>query len=242
MDALFAPKTGMFCARSGAMQTSEQENSFHKGADRFARNELGSGSLSPAVLGVVLAGGASKRMGIPKERLNFCGVSLLQLAVKRLGLVCDRVVISRKLRHGDEPVEVIEDLPGLRGPLAGIVSALSAFEGEGILSLPVDTPFVPAGILFEVLRKREGADVVLPEVRGVIHPTIGFYRRSLLGVLQQEAMKGELSPARIVERTRGLRRKAIGEKELLRYGDPEKLLFNVNNPEAYRRALEMAGA
>jgi GTP:adenosylcobinamide-phosphate guanylyltransferase len=31
----------------------------------------------------------------------------------------------------------------------------------------------------------------------------------------------------------------IGEEELQRFGDPEKLLFNVNTPDDLRRAEEM---
>lgn len=202
-----------------------------------------SSSFAPApVLGVVLAGGASRRMGTPKDRLQFLNISFLELAVRRLQLVCHRVVISRRRKQGDEIAEVIEDIPTLRGPLAGIVTALSCATEEGILCLPVDAPRVPAGFLFELLRRREGADVVVPRLKETYHPTIAFYRVCALPTLRRAAGGGELSPARIVSGNTGLRVEVVGEEVLARYGDPEKLFLNVNSPSDYREALRQAGA
>src|SRR5579859_5479057 len=84
-------------------------------------------SGSPIATGVVLAGGASRRMGRDKAALVLDGEPLLARVVSRLREAVDRViVIGPPDRAAIVPsdVSVFLDLePGL-GPLGGIYSAL----------------------------------------------------------------------------------------------------------------------
>ena len=79
-------------------------------------------SLIDHTLGVVLIGGASRRMGTDKASIEFAGATLLKRSVDVLSEVFMSVVIS----GGDQPpvgVRVLPDLvPGL-GPLGGLDTA-----------------------------------------------------------------------------------------------------------------------
>ncbi|HET9225447.1 MAG TPA: NTP transferase domain-containing protein, partial [Thermoanaerobaculia bacterium] len=76
--------------------------------------------MLPRTIGVVLAGGASSRMGRDKALLEIEGETLVSSAARRLGEVCEEVIVAdrgRGLLPGSVP-----DGPG-QGPAAGILGA-----------------------------------------------------------------------------------------------------------------------
>jgi molybdopterin-guanine dinucleotide biosynthesis protein A len=87
-------------------------------------------------IGLILAGGRSKRMGEDKARLRLAHTDLLAWQVARLAACCNRIVVS-----GDYPEhEAVPDvLPGL-GPLAGLHAAALRFPNAALWVLPVDMP------------------------------------------------------------------------------------------------------
>ncbi len=86
------------------------------------------------VAGLVLAGGASRRMGRDKAALTVGGHSLASIMIEKLE------------KAGGDPVLLsgiggIEDIYPGRGPLAGMHAALSHIDGaEAMLVVPVDMP------------------------------------------------------------------------------------------------------
>lgn len=100
-------------------------------------------------VGVVLAGGRSRRMGRDKAQLSWQKedeqvITWLDHAVFRLQGVCDRVVVSGRPEQ-DLPPGVISvpdqssghDATG-GGPLAGISTVLAANPGQVCVFLPID--------------------------------------------------------------------------------------------------------
>lgn len=89
------------------------------------------------VVGVVLSGGQSRRMGVPKAELKWPTAhseqTWLMHAQARLAAVCDAVVVSGS-------AELLDPMPGQMGPLAGVVAALRQY--EYCVFLPVDMPRV----------------------------------------------------------------------------------------------------
>ncbi len=84
--------------------------------------------------GLVLAGGASRRMGRDKAHLSVQGQSLTQIMVSKLRAAgCDTVMVSGP--HG-----IADIYPG-QGPLAGIHAAFAHMDdAEAMLIVPVDMP------------------------------------------------------------------------------------------------------
>src|SRR5262245_23173248 len=91
--------------------------------------------MLPRPVGVILAGGASTRMGRDKALLEIEGETLLARAARRLGEVCEEVLVADAGRFGGIP-----DGPG-RGPAAGLLGAARARPGRALLVLAVDLPF-----------------------------------------------------------------------------------------------------
>lgn len=98
-------------------------------------------------IGIVLAGGQSRRMGRDKALLPYADATLLRHQVDTLAQVCGRVVVSGDYAGYD----CLRDIrPGM-GPLSGMHAAAREFEKHALLFLPVDMPAMTARVLRKLL-------------------------------------------------------------------------------------------
>jgi molybdenum cofactor guanylyltransferase len=103
------------------------------------------------LIGVVLAGGQSTRMGRDKAILEYKGSTLLVNQVDCLAALCDRVVVSGNYAGFD----CIQDqLVGI-GPLAGVHAAARQFPDSTLLFLPVDMPLIDAAHLKALINRHQ---------------------------------------------------------------------------------------
>jgi molybdopterin-guanine dinucleotide biosynthesis protein A len=183
---------------------------------------------------VILAGGASRRMGTCKALLKINGETMLSRILRQLSEF-DRVLLSTgdpTLGEGLS-VECTADLyPGM-GPLAGLHAAFCAVDSEALLVLPCDLPFFTKQAAEYLLdHMPEDADaLVCMDSTGRIHPLCGIYRRSVLPALEARLKAGEL---RVMSFLYSLNWKGLQDAEIL----PDKLFINVNSPEIYREITE----
>ncbi|MGZ4796688.1 MAG: molybdenum cofactor guanylyltransferase [Acidimicrobiia bacterium] len=113
-------------------------------------------------VGVLLTGGASRRLGVDKATLVVDGETLARRAARLLGARCDPVVEVGP-GHTDLPV-VREDPPG-QGPLAALAAAVTMLAADGItapdlLLLACDLPGVEP--VLDALAAAAPAPVVVP--------------------------------------------------------------------------------
>lgn len=144
-------------------------------------------------------------------------------------------------------VRVLEEPDEPRHPLCGIVAALRAGRSEGVgaspgrgrggseaarpvIAVACDMPFVAP----EVLAFLAEADdpLVVPVIDGRLQPLLGRYDSALLPDLEV-ALECEEPLTRTVE---SLNPRLLGEEELARFGDPRRLLFNVNDANDLQEA------
>jgi molybdopterin-guanine dinucleotide biosynthesis protein A len=183
---------------------------------------------------VILAGGASRRMGTCKALLKINGETMLSRILRQLSEF-DRVLLSTgdpTLGEGLS-VECTADLyPGM-GPLAGLHAAFCAVDSEALLVLPCDLPFFTKQAAEYLLdHMPEDADaLVCMDSTGRIHPLCGIYRRSVLPALEARLKAGEL---RVMSFLYSLNWKGLQDAEIL----PDKLFINVNSPEIYQEITE----
>lgn len=109
--------------------------------------------LLPRFSALILAGGASSRMGQDKALLHFNGKTLLA-HMQQLASACgaSEVLISRNQQG------FIQDCVNhyQLGPLAGVFSALSFCHSEYLLVLPIDTPLLSISSLQQLLQESNG--------------------------------------------------------------------------------------
>lgn len=179
------------------------------------------------VLGVVLAGGASKRMGRDKALVELGGRPMVSWVVEALEKVCERVVIAgRGMGWGGRLG--LADPSGIKGPLAGLVAALGM--GEDLLLLGVDQPWVRMETL-EYLAGLEGT--VVPIDRGVRQVTCARYSVDLAA-----AALGAASVQALLDT---VQHHPIEEEEWRSWDEDGRSWFSVDDKAALTEGLDRYG-
>lgn len=128
------------------------------------------------VLGAILAGGASRRMGTDKALVELADRPFVAWVGDALAPVASRViVVGRAEPLGGLPA-VPDRFPDRRGPLAGLDAAFRASTGD-VMLVGVDQPLVRTATLQRILAV-EGGDAIVPVASGVPQTTCALYRRS----------------------------------------------------------------
>ena len=137
------------------------------------------------MIGVVLAGGAGRRIGGGKPGRLLAGRPIASYPAAALAAVCERVAIVAKAGTGlpELPgVEIWDDEPAEpRHPLTGIVHALERAAGEPILLCAADMPFVTADGLRQLTHS---AKTTVAIAGGVLQPVLGLYTPDALPALR----------------------------------------------------------
>jgi len=184
------------------------------------------------LVGVVLAGGESRRMGRDKATLATQRGSLPGLAALRLAAVCPEVALADGGRQLVPELRSVADGPG-SGPAAGILGAAAAYPGRSLLVLACDLPEVPEALLAELARP-SGFDWVVPRWRGRLEPLCALYRPPALAALAELVDRGSFAPQRL-SGVEGLSVRYLGGDLLARFGPPERMFLNLNTPEELAR-------
>jgi molybdopterin-guanine dinucleotide biosynthesis protein A len=184
-------------------------------------------------VGLVLAGGASRRMGRDKARLELDGETLAAGAARRLAAVCPEVAVADCGRQLVPGLPSLPDGPG-RGPAAGLLGAARAYPGRPLLALACDLPHVPVSLL-EELARNENADWALPRWRGGSEPLCAFWGPRSLASLEARVEHGLYALWSLAEEDQ-LTVRWLEEDLLASFGAPEEMFLNVNTPEELERA------
>jgi molybdenum cofactor guanylyltransferase len=178
--------------------------------------------MGPPPVGVVLAGGAGRRLGGEKALVELAGRPLIDYPVQALRAVLEQVVVVARadsvLPELGVPVWLEPDGP--RHPLWGLTHALRRAAPQPVLVCPLDLPLVGSGLL-EALVDADagGAPAVIARAAGRLQPLLGRYEPTALS-----ALEGFEPGARVTELVASL------APEVLDVEDDRQLL-NVNTPQ-----------
>ena len=113
--------------------------------------------------GVLLTGGASRRMGSDKAQLVVNGETLAARSARVLSEVCDPVI---EVGPGVSGLPAVREDPPGAGPLVALLAGVGALGSpRTVLLLACDLPFVDAPVL-RLLADWPGAGTVIPVVEG----------------------------------------------------------------------------
>jgi molybdopterin-guanine dinucleotide biosynthesis protein A len=194
---------------------------------------VGARPAVPGIAGIVLAGGAGRRMGgVDKAALVVDGVTLLDRVLGAAQPVCDRlVVVGPERPTGVAGVTFVMDTEPGGGPGAAVAAGLAAAPGAGVvLVLAADLPLLSAGHLRSLLGALEaaGAGAAAAADEGGPNPLLAAYDGPALaaraGALGAGARAGALLPADVVTVDLG------------------RATLNVNRPEDLATAERLAAA
>ncbi len=191
--------------------------------------------------GLVLAGGQSQRMGRNKAALSFDGTPLVLRVARRLAQICHPVYLVARApetyRDFELPV-IVDAMPGY-GPVGGLHAGLTAISTAYAVAVACDLPFLHVGLLSHLIERAEGQDAVVPMVAGRPQPVHAVYHRRVAQAAEA-MLQGGGGPLWQLLNDPHLAVLYIEEDELRRW-DPLLLsFFNINTPEQYTYALELA--
>ncbi len=139
-------------------------------------------------LGAILAGGKSRRMGVPKAAMRMPdGRRMLDAAILALAPLCRRIVMiggeSDWLESAPARVEFLPDSHPGEGPLAAIETALSRYSPYDLLVVGCDQPFLAPDLLQQLIHQKSARPTVFGE-RNELQPLPGYYPAALLPLIR----------------------------------------------------------
>ncbi len=154
------------------------------------------------VLGCVLVGGKSSRMGSPKHLILETGNTWLERIVELLSCITGQVVIAG---DGSVPdslkyIPRLPDSTGIKGPTAGILSAMRWAPDASFIVSACDLPNLSQEALHWLLAHHlPGIWAVFPRLPGYskVEPLLSFYDVRARMLLEKETAAGFMKPSHI---------------------------------------------
>jgi molybdopterin-guanine dinucleotide biosynthesis protein A len=199
------------------------------------------------IVGLLLAGGQSRRMGGGDKALRVIGgVSLLERVIERMRPQVETLVLNANgdpARFAGFGLPVVPDsVPDYAGPLAGVLAGLDWTAEHRpdcpyIVSVATDAPFLPGDLVSRLVRgmEKSGADLACAASGGQPHPVIGLWPARL---------REDLRRAVVVETVRKVdvwtARHRLATVPFP--SDPIDPFFNANRPEDLTTAAALLAA
>ncbi len=163
-------------------------------------------NIYPLLNGLVLVGGKSQRMGIPKEKIQWHGkeqcyylVDLLKAYCKTVYISCraeQEVEMSDKL-EGDPIYKFLPDVYTNIGPLGGILTAFDLEPDRAWLVLACDMPLIDSAAVDFLIQRRDPKKIATAftnPLNGLPEPLCTIWEPKGCSILKQLIAQKKLSP------------------------------------------------
>jgi len=149
------------------------------------------------ILGAILAGGQSKRMGKDKLFLQLNNKTLIEHTIDKVKKHLKKVIIITNQENeffSKNNLTVVKDcIEGQLGPLVGILTAMkwakeNLTQCAWVASFPCDTPFFPENIVENFIQESEKKEslILCASCHGRKHNIFGLWSLDLYDKLQDE--------------------------------------------------------
>ncbi|MDA7818088.1 molybdenum cofactor guanylyltransferase MobA [Sulfurimonas sp.] len=183
---------------------------------------------------VIFAGGKSSRMGEDKALLPFGGFdTLTQYQLTKLSKIFKTVYISCKDKSKfDFHANFIEDIrtDSVFAPTAGFVSIYKTLHVEKFFVLSVDSPFVEEAEIKNLIESDTmQVDATIAKTKFGIQPMCGLYHNTLKDKFVEMLESNNHKIGFLLQQSNTV---------FVDFED-EKPFLNLNNPDEYKKALEL---
>lgn len=183
-------------------------------------------------------------MGKPKYSLSFGGETLLQRSVRNLkGAVCPIAIVGAPGQNLPDIPQVLSicDPVANQGPLMGLMTGLKHVEGvsEWALVTGCDMPFI-SHELIQCLKSHRTteSEIVIPRINKQFYPLCALYQTAIWRKAKLLLEKGERRLLALVD---VCNIQTVAQDALARIDPNLQFLMNINTPQCYQSALELAG-
>ena len=173
-------------------------------------------------------------MGLSKASVELGRTPLIERPLRAMREARLEAVVVAKAETDLPPLEVPvwQEPEQPSHPLTGLVAALERAR-RPVVVCGCDLPFLAPALLAHLAGRSE--PLVVIEAGGRLHPLIGRYTPELIDALRA-GRDGQRPLHEVVSELGAVR---VTEPKLRRYGDSERIVFNINTPADLARAEEM---
>lgn len=186
------------------------------------------------VLGVILAGGTSRRMNYhDKHQLLLDDNSILDHIIKSVDPQVETLLFNSNNDAVEVELDMLPDIESGLGPMGGIYAGMIYAKQNGydkLLTVPSDTPFLPKNLVYKFMKQIE-MPIVVACSNDQMHPTIALWSLELIEELKVALEQRNLRLMSWV---------AEHEHGLVNWNDPIDPFFNINTPDDLKKAQSFA--
>jgi len=180
------------------------------------------------ILGVVLAGGKSKRFGKDKSTVKLNNKTLIDHTLDKIKSKLNKIIIVSNDKISKDYITIKDCIDGQLGPLVGVLSAMkwinkNNYPYNWIITFPCDTPFFDISIIdkfFEVSQLNDSL-LYFAKTEEKRHNIFGLWSLKLIKTLETDIVKNNYRKVEKWADKIGVRTISISYKEV----DP---FFNIN--------------
>ena len=183
------------------------------------------------ILGVILAGGKSKRFGQNKSEVKLGNKTLLEHTLNKIKSKFNKIIIVSNKDSLKNYTVIGDCIEGQLGPLVGVLSAMkwikkNNFSYSWLVTFPCDTPFFNTSIIDEFTKASKLNDSYLyfAKTKEKRHNIFGLWSLKLAETLEEDIIKNNY---RKVEKWAD----KVGVKMINFSYDNTDPFFNINTKE-----------
>ena len=183
------------------------------------------------ILGVVLAGGKSKRFGEDKSTIKLNDKTLIEHTLDKIKSKLNKIIIVSNDKVLKNYITINDCIDGQLGPLVGVLSAMKWIKDNNysynwIITFPCDTPFFNISIIDKFIEVSKLNDSLLyfAKSKEKRHNIFGLWSLKLIETLEMDIVKNN---HRKVEKWAN----KIGVKTINISYDNIDPFFNINTKE-----------
>ena len=196
------------------------------------------------ILGSILAGGKSKRMGEDKLFLNLNNKTLIEYTIDKVKKYLNELIIitnnENEFFEKNNLITVKDCIEGQLGPLVGILTAMKWAKENSpkcswIASFPCDTPFFPESIISKFIEesKKKESLILCASSHGRKHNIFGLWSLDLYDKLYNDIVNNKVRKVQDWTKANNIKNLEFKFKDY----DP---FFNVNTAEDLELAKKLS--
>ena len=188
----------------------------------------------------IIAGGRAERLdGLAKSHLVIGGRRIIDRQLSVLGYVAEHILIVSNDHHRfrSTGLQVCADLIPGAGPLGGLYTALVRSPTARTIVVASDLPFLTVAFLRHLAARLRDADAAVPRTAMGTEPLCAVYDRGCIEPIRARLERGERRMSALADTARVTE---IGPSEIAPFDPGGTLFFNVNTPDDYTRANDLA--
>jgi len=190
---------------------------------------------APNRAAAIIAGGRARRLGgVDKSRLLVGGRPIVARQAELLRQVAGDVFVVGDYpgRPLDPDLPCYDDVVAGVGAIGGVCTALEVASADLVLVVACDLPFLEAPLLERLFDLAATADGAWVRTSAGVEPLVACYQRGVRARVRAAIDEGRL---KLADLSGVLDIRELAGSDLERFGDPARLLTNVNTPGEYER-------